>query len=176
MAVGKTKLEQEKLRKRKLAETLEVIEATGQESEKKAAKWVIEVEKEREKKEEKAKAELKEKLWGSRRKKIFYNKTLLNFFKKRLRTIDWPLLYKYKVSSNEKGIEIEVITPQGVKYAKGIKTVGEPEYDLYGAFILALQTENLLDKLEHRLAYQRTKSGIILPNKKESEKWTKKRL
>ena len=165
-----SKLEREKASKKRAAEFEEVLDETGQESEKKAIKAVVEVEKAKEKERAKIKAVEDEILWSARKSKSRYNKVLADFLRRRVKRIDWPKDCSYQVEANEQGVSIEIWTANRAKFARGIKTTGVLKYDTYAAFVLAVQTENLIDKLEGRLAEQKTGSGIILP---KGAKWQK---
>ena len=162
-----TVLEEEKLRERAKAAFGEVLEATGQENEHQGAKWVKEVEKNNEEKAQVEEDRQKEILEEARKGKERYNKVLENFLQRMVARIDWPKDFSYKVMSDEYGVRMDMWDGNLQKYSRAFKSMGDVKYDYHAAFVLAIQTENVVDKLTGSLVQSPLEKelALILPVK-----------
>ena len=119
----------------------------GQESDKKAKPYVIEVQKEAEKKEQEQKD--KELNWVDDKKRWWkrYQSRLGEILYHKMLGMDWPYYWKFGVDVSEDGIAAQFLTDRKHKYAKGIKPINNLPYDMNAIRILAEQVENTIDKL-----------------------------
>ena len=154
-------------KKQIFVEFAEVIDATGQENEKKAAKWVKEIEAEKEKRQLEEELKQKEFLEDNRRKKSTYNRVLAGFLTRMVIKIDTENKYELKVDFDELGVLVKLYEGGKLKGRRAFKSTGEVNYDFYAAFVLAIQAENTIDRLLGKLvSAKENKSGIILPHTK----------
>src|SRR3990167_6587997 len=104
-------------------ESGEKLEAMGQESDRKAAKWVQEVGKEERKKEENRIADVMTKLDDSKKHVVTYKTLLMDEMKKEMGywDEDLPTGFNWIHQQTDKGIVLWIRNPQHEYYAKGIK-------------------------------------------------------
>lgn len=138
------RLQEEKKRKKKIAEEVERLETLGQESEKKAVKWVKENTKEEKKKEKEIEATDLTRLYSKKRLFLTYKEELAKILYERLRKNIWPKGYHYVVTTSPKGIAVFIKNPQNKWYSRGISLSYIPEYDLNAAVVLVIQADNTL--------------------------------
>ncbi len=153
-------------KKQIIGEFNEVIDATGQEDEKKGAKWVKEVEEQKQRELEEQERKQKEFLEENRRKKITYNRVLSGFLARMVVKIDTENKYELKVDFNEMGVMVKLYEKEKMLGQRAFKSTGNVNYDFYAAFVLAIQAENTVDRLLNRLVETKKKSEIILPHTK----------
>lgn len=152
------RLEKERNSKKKAEELAEIIDVTGQDNENKGIKAVQEIEKENFKNEQKLVADSLERLTGSRRTVLSYKEMLISQFIHQMLGYDLPPGFNWVVESTSKGIALFIRTPDGRKYGRGIKVVGEPKYDYNAMMRLIIQAFDFIeDKAE-----KKTKGGIVL--------------
>ena len=158
----------EALSKQHAGQLAEEIDAMGQESEEKAVKWVQEVEHREEKKRQETDAQHAEQIAKKRRfKKNDYYIALYQYASKLLKEYDIPQGYEVDCYLKEEGKLVFGVRKVGYRwYAKGMIICGEPKYDKNCIERLVYQTMMALDELEGQHERHRTKSGIILPNRK----------
>ncbi len=161
--VNPTVLETEKIKERAKAEFSEVLEATGQENEAEGSKWVMEVERAKEKDAEKNANREKEFLEASRKKKEAYTSVLANVLRRIVSAIEWPATMSWNVTSNSVGVLIEVHDKTLKRYTRAFRVSGDLKYDFHAVHVLGIQAENLVDKLTG-VTPLKTTSGIILPD------------
>lgn len=144
-----TKLETETKAKEEVGALEEVLDATGQENEEAAVKWVIE-ENQKEEAESDAvsndQAEYFESLskkgqvvtYSSALAKLLYN--ILNNF------VEWPNRkdYHFYVGYSTLKLGVTVWCPRG-KFGRGFTITGQRKYDLNAINVLIMQVENTID-------------------------------
>lgn len=140
----------EEERKKHVGEISEQIDAMGQDSEIKAAKWVIEKGKEDDKRVKEEESRQLEALNRRSRFKFSHYKGLLAELMEDilLRRVELRPGWKYRTFHNGKGVGLALISPQGRIYARGFKPINHPEYDLNACVVLCLQAENCIDRVE----------------------------
>lgn len=154
----------ELLSKKNANELAEEIDATGQESETKAVKWVQEVEKRNQQEQTKQEANEQDILHKKRRyKKNDYFQSLLTMAQRRLAEYDIPKEYATSVQLRDNKLIFGLCKIGYRWYAKGMTICGEPTYDINCVERLVIQTMLSLDELQEQHEHHRTKSGIILP-------------
>lgn len=164
-----TQLEKEKKSKLLAGELEEKIDAMGQESEEKAAKWVMEEgAREREGEEEKE-AIAQWQLEDSRKQRVTYQSQLLKEANRRLRDYDIPKEFAAGVQLTSKGLVFWYMNPDRRMFAKGMQISTIPVFDLNGVDRLLVQLIDAIDmdarNLEKTMdGMKKTKSGIILPS------------
>lgn len=153
--------------KKRAADFSEILDATGQEDDKKAVKWVKEVEEQEQKDAKKRDADEMEALLDKQRgTKNPYYEALYNLAKRRLAAYDIPKNYRIDVLLKPEGKIIFGLQRVGFRwYAKGMTICGEPKYDINCVDRLAIQTMVAIDELESQHEKHKTKSGIHLPAK-----------
>ena len=157
-----TKPEAEKKSKLRAEEEAERIDILGQPNEAKAVKWIKEVAKEEEKKEEEQRSISLDQLHSSRRRIFTYRDTLilaffrlLNYWKDQL-----PRGYNWTCQLTKKGIVLIYRNKKGEYFARGLIVSGDPKSDLTGIERLTHKALSEIDKETTK----KTKSGIILPS------------
>ena len=152
--------------KRRRGETEETLAETGQDSEAKAAKAIIELQKEAEKREKEKEATWQEELARRRKSPRFleYKRKLAELLRERLGLVDWPRGYSYETFYNSKGVGLFFNSRFNRRYAQGISPTGDVRLDTNALHILATRAENTVDRLEGRLAWQvkAKEKGVIL--------------
>jgi len=143
----------------------ERIDAMGQESETKAAKWVIENESDEQKDRNKFEADQLDVLTEKRKfTKGNYYINLYQYAKKQLSLYDIPRGYNVDIVLKKEGKLIFGLQKNGYRwYAKGMNICGEPKYDINCVDRLIIQTQISLDELVDQHEKGKTVAGIILP-------------
>lgn len=161
----KSKLEEEKLRKKQEGVAKEYFELVGGENEEKGAKATIEFQSKAEKENKELEAISKDILKKSRHgKKKRYIIQLAKQLYKYLLTIDWPTGYRWRVHYDDDRLAVIFSDRQGRKYGQGIKPTGITKYDWHAIGVLATRCENSVDKLQHRMAWQKEQNGFWMPD------------
>lgn len=158
-----SKLQMEKLRKKMVAGEEEKLDVLGQESEKKAKKWIIEEGKKTEKKEKEIEDAWQDVLHASRKKKNTYYKKLMFRLYSMIEEIEWPKVYEYGVWFDGKGILLAVKDKFGKLWKKAFIPSFDPKFDLNACFRFAVWAEDVLDMVEGRLVTPQSKGGVWLP-------------
>lgn len=163
MKKPRTKLDQERLLKHQTGEINEYLDEVGQENEEKAAKAVIEVEKQKAKEQEEDEAKKREVIESALRftRKEYVHKLAetLNYLAKGM---DMPKGYRYWIGFDDTKLNLIIYCRNGKKFGRGIKPCGDTKYDINALAVLISQCENTIDKVEKRGNYR--EDGIILPN------------
>ncbi|MGH2612147.1 MAG: hypothetical protein ACRDFB_03750 [Rhabdochlamydiaceae bacterium] len=146
---------------------VEELEATGQESETKAVKWIQEVENKRIARNACDILTKEEELEKQRRgKKNPYFQSLYEMAKKELSEYDIPKGYMVDILLKEDGRIIFGLQKVGFRwYARGMKISGEPKYDINCVQRMVIQMMLSLDELYEQHELGRMKSGLHLPKK-----------
>lgn len=148
-----------------VGEEEEVIEATGQESEKKAKKWVLEdyTREEKKQKEETAEALMSLEQKRQRPQIITYTSALCDYLKKELLEEDIPLGFHWRIFMPDKTkVRLDVFDSKLTwRRARGFKISGLPEFDMNACERFALWAGIEIRK-EHEKR-TKTPAGIILP-------------
>lgn len=154
-------------KKQRPSDLAEELDATGQEDDKKAVKWVKEVEDKEQKDAKKQEDdEMEQLLTKQRGTKNPYYEALYQMAKKRLSEYDIPSNYRVDVVLKPEGKIIFGLQRVGFRwYAKGMTICGEPKYDINCVDRMAIQTMVAIDELESQHEKHQTKSGIQLPAK-----------
>lgn len=159
-----TSLDEKKKQKQKDQEEEEKLAILGQESERKAKKWIRE---EIVKKAESDRLTFGSELEWLRSKRKFrdeeYLIALASILWQRMKEVDFPLNYHWKVEIEGRKIRTEFIDRFGRKFAKGFKACGEPKFDHHAVGKVAIEAENTLDWIEGSLEGRKTETGIFLP-------------
>lgn len=143
-----------------LAKADDILEAMTQESEEKGADAVIEVQKEAEDREAVEKAMISEVMGKkSHGNTSVYMTALATIAEGRLKYVDWPKGYSFKVGLDGRKVSLIFTDKYGRKFGKGFVACGEHEYDLNAINVLSTQLENTVDYIEGRLAWQTDKQG-----------------
>lgn len=162
MIKARTKLDEERLKKKQESDAQNYLDAVAQPDEAKAADAVIEaqdqVEKQAEEDRLKKIADMEMSLRYTRRDYALKVAQITNEMAKH---IDLPAGYIYKINFNEYKLNIMVMSPDGKFFGRGIKFCGNSDYDFHAIGVLLTQCENTVDKLESRGAFN--KSGIVIP-------------
>ncbi len=155
--MGKIPLSREK--KIKLQEEAEKILEMGQESETKAAKSVIELSNQAEKKDFEEENKVLEILTSKRRfSSNPYKTAIANYMNELLREEAIPLGYHYMIQVLEKGVGLAVWNQKGtLKAARRLKVIGEPKYDKHAAMMFAYWAGDIIYKDYKGI----TDSGIV---------------
>jgi hypothetical protein len=159
---SKLKIDVERDLVKQEGEINEYLDATGQEDDAKAAKWVIETEKQKEKELQKEQIKKVEELERTRKwtKKEYIFK-LAEMANEMAKSLDLPKGYIYRINFNDEKLNVILKTPTGKFFGRGIKPCGITTYDYQAIETILLQCENTVDKLEARGQYR--KDGIIVP-------------
>jgi len=161
-----TKLQAEKQRKILIHEEVEKLDVLGQESEKKAKKWIIEEAKTSEQKEKEAGAAAMDILWTHKRERYTYRKLLLTKLYSLLTEMDWPSIYEYGVWFDGKGVMASIKDKFGKIHKRAFIPSYDPKYDLNACYRFSVWAEDILDLSEGRLNVPtKNGGGIWLPSK-----------
>jgi len=125
----RTRLDQERENKKAVGIFEEKLEATGQESDKKAVKWVKEEQKEREKKEKEIEAVKKEILENTRKKNNLYLNSLIKCLYGMVFELEWPKEFDFGVWHDGKGIVLAIKDKEKKIYKRAFKPSFNTEYD-----------------------------------------------
>jgi len=162
MVVKDSKLNEDKNRKRQIEEEKERLDVLGQESDKKAVKWIKEEGKEADRKRRQKIGVDQEKLDTSRKGSYAnYKRALGRLIYEKFGKLTWPKGYRFGVFVTDKGIECHIYDPFKRKFARGITPTYDPKYDLNAAQIMAVQADNTLAIL---MGEAKARAGFITPN------------
>jgi len=144
-----TNLDKERNKQIEMGEMNEILDAVGQDDEKKAAKAVIELNQELEKKN-KAKEERLQEYLQDKSKHLTYNMILRNLLDALCSEVDLPDGFDYRVQEDEKGVALIIKTPVGY-FAKGFKPIQDGKYDLNAVKTIRDNLENTIDRVKGKL-------------------------
>jgi hypothetical protein len=157
-----TKLAAEKQSKKAMEEEMEELAITGQESEKKAAKWVIEKGKEAQSEQKKEDTAQLEQLESKSRFKFEdYKRYLAGIMYKELFQTKIPEKYSVRPFITDKGVGIAFNTPENRRFVRAFAPVNVPTYDLNACMKLVYTAEDKINALEEEGKQGR---DIIKPN------------
>lgn len=142
----------------------EHLEAMGQESDKKAAKWVKEVGKEKVKEEEKAQDDAMEKLDDAKNSMGLYKERLLEEMKREMEIWrdDMPPGFNWLAQYTSKGLVLYFRNPQHEYFARGLTISGEPKYDINGVARLIVTA---MQEIQKQIPEEIPQDKIIVPYK-----------
>ncbi len=166
--VGKTKLEEEKDKKKKRAEFFERLEVLGQESDTRAAKWVKEDFKERQKKEDYRRAIDLTALDTLRKRpnKQEYLRYLGQVFVHFAKEEDLGK-YRLEVDITDIGVVCKIT---GTDFYGAHKAIGVPQYDYIASKTMAVKLGNTI---AHLRGYRREQGGVLLPDEVDLKQYGK---
>jgi len=151
-------------KKRQIAEAEERLDVLGQESDKKAKKWIIEDQKEKEKVEKK-KEERKLDILDETKKNVHsYKFYLCKFLHDLVVEIRLPETYSWGVWFDGKGIRVAVVDKFKKRKDRAFRITYEPKYDLEMCYTFAQWVEDIYDMNEGDLAID-DKNKIWTPHK-----------
>lgn len=162
--VPKEKVPDKQEMKKEIMEDYERLDATGQEDEKKAVKWVQEDFKEDQTKQFKVEGNQVE--WLERRRKRGdedYLVGLASILWHQLKAVSWPLGFHFKVELEGVRMKATITDNYGREFAKGVKVCGDVKYDHHAVNKIAVEAENTLDQIESNDEFNKTDGGIYLP-------------
>ena len=145
-------------KKIKLGEEKEKIVEMGQESEIKAAKAVIELSNEAEKRDQAEEDKITEILTKKRKFKSYnYKEALAAYMNSLLKEEGIPPRYHYMIEILDKGLGLAVWSDNGrLKATRKLLVVGEPKYDRHAAMLFAYWAGDIIYK------DKKTGNGLIL--------------
>lgn len=162
MTKVRTQLDKERLFKKQQAEGKELLDEMTQANEEKAAKVIMEKEKEAEKAtqedEFKKIEELEKSRKWTRKEYIWKLGETMNELAKHM---DLPNDWYYRINCGEEKLNLIIHSPDGKSFGRGIVPTGATTYDFHAIGVLVMQAENTVDKVLQRGAYR--PDGIILP-------------
>lgn len=88
-----------------------------------------------------------------------YNKFLSDLLKERLRTVSFPNGWTHLEAGSERGVVMELKSPDGRIFRSAFASVKDPLYDLNAIDTFAVRAENTIERIE-RLNH----SGIWTPS------------
>lgn len=157
-----TKLERERELRRLRGEQEDLIDAMGQDSDKKAAPIVNEYVNELNKKEQLLRQIDIEQLKKRSNNKRHYQRYLISTIERFVKEESIPKTYTIYAESDDVGIVVGI---ENTNYQRAIKICGIPFYDLHACKVLAAQIGNTIARLEGH--FERTDSNIIIADKDE---------
>lgn len=157
-----TQLEKERELKRISGETEEILDAIGQESDKKALGAVREYNKAEQGAIELQKQEDVERLKQLSRNKLQYQRYLLAILNRFLKEEALPKKYELYAESNDQGIVLGIANTD---LLAAFAVCGIPLYDINACKVLAVKTGNTIARLEGN--FRETDGGITLANEQE---------
>lgn len=161
-----TKLDAEKVSRYKREEAEEELEVLGQESDRKAAPWVVKYVEALNEKERRRKDLCLEILTGLLKKKKDYFRFLTNIFIGFAQEEDIPRKYQLDIDLTDIGLVVKI---RKTKYYGAFKVTGLPIYDYRACKILSVKVGNTIAKLE---GYQRkSQGGVFLSDSEDLRKY-----
>lgn len=156
-----SKLEQERQARIELGKLKEELEATGQESDTKAAKYVIEKENENLKTEADIFSIVRWKLEDSKLKPFTYMEILEGEWRRQMGSYDLPRGWMWSIQRTKKGIALFIRDRIGKFYGRGIKVCFEPKYDLNAMDRLIVKALNFIEGIDDSDTLRKTPGGIL---------------
>ena len=164
-----TRYEAERIKKRRAGQAIEELEAMGQDSERKAAKWVREWwNKEDHDQQELIALQLSVlELLQRRGKRKEYFRYLADIFQNKLKEEAIPKRYRITADLTDQGIVISLSKFGSNKVRSGaFAPSGIPKYDHYAAYVFAVRVGNTVAKWD---GYRQTSAGGIMLTDKEDD-------
>ncbi len=156
------------IKKKKVLEEVEKIEAMGQESEVKGKKATQEVVKEKQQIEKKKEEIVLDTLDTLRKRALEYRKFLLIYLHNMVLEISWPQGYKWGVWYDGKGTRLSIKNKFGKLYQRAFRISYQPKYDSHMCYVFAVWAEDVLDLSEGRLSITQNKGIWTPPMKKQN--------
>lgn len=144
----KTKLDEERVRKKIIGEEMEKLDAMGQENEHAAAHWVKEEAKKNEKDDLEKRAKEMQILDEQKKNRTIYRQRLLSYFHDAVAEIQFPVTYQWGVWFDGKGICIAIRDRLGGFHKRAFSVSFDPKYDLYAIYSFCVWAEDVLDTVE----------------------------
>ena len=143
-------------RKLKLAEEVAILDEAGQESEKKAAKIIIEEGKKGLEEDKKFEVEKLENLQSkSRYQFLNYKHYLADIIGQIMRNrAICPKGWLWDAWANNEGVGLTIMSLEKRKFVKAFKPVNIPKYDLNACAILCMEAENTVGKYEDTVIHK----------------------
>jgi hypothetical protein len=154
-----------KNQKHKVAEEEERLDILGQSSDRKAAKWIIEDAKEKEKDAQSERADSLTKLQDKRKQVKGYKEILMTNLYQMVDEIRWPKEYEYGVWYDGKGVILAIKDKRRKLHKRAFKPCFIPKIDFAACQKFAVWAEDVLDAIEGRLSTAQSEGGIWLPKK-----------
>ncbi len=140
----------------------DILDTIGQDSEKKAAKWVIYFNRLADKEELEENQLKEEKLKRNRRKKSDYFRLLAEMLNDLAVKVERPIAgYSVKAGFDNIGVWVELKTYWGKTYKRAVKPTGVPKYDLPAILTLVGSLEDTMWKFAEE---KTTEKGVCLPD------------
>lgn len=160
-----TKIDKERILKKRAGEDREKLAAMGQESETKGAKWVMEEDRKKEQEEKKIQEAKQEILTDARKKRVEYTQKLYDEMMREM--VNWtdelPEGVSWYPQITSKGLVMWVHV--GIEWhAKGMKVTGEVKYDMNGVYKMITQAITFAQEKTHP---EGTTDRIIKPTKSQ---------
>lgn len=154
-----------------IGEAEEKLDAMGQESEKKAVKWVKEAAQEKEQAQKKKEELDLTLLDGTRKKHSIYRQYLIHLLHDMVMTTETAKHYTWGTWFDGKGIIIHVRDKYSKSHVRAFSPSYSPEHDLFKVAQFARWAEDIYDAVEGNLAVD-DKSKIWTPTKPSLPKST----
>jgi len=157
-----TKHGAEQASKKAMGEEIEELEATGQEDERKASKWVKEKGEENKKELDKVQEDRLGVLDKQTSYKFEdYKRILAKYIHQELLSTDIPQGYLLRPFVTEEGVGLAMQTPDKRKFVRAFAPVNKPKFDMNAVELLVIAAENKIIALEEE---KKNASVIIGPN------------
>lgn len=160
-----TKLEQEKQTKTLIGEELDKLSVLGQESERKAAKWVKEEGKETREKEKKKTDNTLDTLDFKRKSLFTYEQVLLAYIHHEMKTFDIPKGFHWHVKQTKQGMLFIFVTPTGKAFARGTQISRNPTIDINAVTRFLFDAVDQMDHIAEELEKKKEEVEKIGGNK-----------
>lgn len=147
---------------KKVQEKNDVLLEIGKEG-KEGIKNFKEYAKDLEAKEKKKKDITLEKIDSAPKKKFSYNRFLSELLIKHLKTVDWSEGWWVDVAPTERGVVMELKSPDGRIFRSAFKSTADPIADLNAVEMFTIRAENTVDEINNPLSEE----GIWLPKRKK---------
>lgn len=149
-------------KEQKIGKARDILDAMGQDSEKKAKKWVIYFNRLAEKEELEENQLKEEKLKKNRRKKSDYFRILSEMLKNLAVSVERPIPgLVVDAGFDSVGVWVELKTYWGKTYKRAIKPTGIPKYDLPAIMTMVGSLEDTMWKFADE---KTTPKGVFLPS------------
>src|SRR3972149_687351 len=158
---GLTKLEQEKQRKLLAGELSEELDATGQESETKAAKWVMEKGRDSSKEQLNQENRILEALDSKSKYGIVdYHKSLAAFMANFAQEEQFPQEWFWHIAITDQGVVMYMVSPDKRRFYRAFKPSFVPQCDLQAIFKILDSMWTKINELE----VKEQGEGFFLPD------------
>lgn len=153
------------VRKKKMAEASEILDAIGHENEKEGIKWtqrfMSQWDKKQWEKQQIKRGELDKKRRFSR---MGYHELVAGMLQEELKDLDVPPGYRTWTEFSGEGVIVRMVDSKGKKYNRAFRPDGTPEVDFRAVVGLLTDVQNSVDILEQERAENLKTMGIVLPS------------